>query len=447
MQDQRIIIVGAGVFGLSTALHLTDRDVTIFDHQPYHENAYDPAKGCDGASADVNKIFRCKYQDLAFSGRDIWQRWNREIASSAAENLPQGLSPSTELFVNNGFLRVSAGSSLSAYDQECLEQLDKAGLRDYQHVVLDVDQPGQNWIHKLDLYSEKTSPEDGKPLEAFLDTSAGFTRADKAGVKFILGKEGRLAKLIQEERNGERVVSGIATTDGKTHSADLVVVAAGSWTPSIVPGLSHVLEATAGSVITIKLPEDRKDLWDKVSLWQELADAQYSPDKFPVIAYGLTGHNSPVYGGLYGFPRTEHGLIKIGYRGRKWTNFEESKFTGEMCWYTDSNDNNTLFVCSGGSGHGFKFLPVLGKVSACVERADLQHVVNQIEGVQDQFTPLWRFRKPEGGQTNLNGLEEGEDGERLLRKLKLADQSYWTWAVDKAQEVMTDLTNGMNRVL
>lgn len=45
-----------------------------------------------------------------------------------------------------------------------------------------------------------------------------------------------------------------------------------------------------------------------------------------------------------------------------------------MCWYTDSLDNSfiidyvpdyndTLFVASGGSGHGFKFLPVLGKVN------------------------------------------------------------------------------------
>lgn len=45
-----------------------------------------------------------------------------------------------------------------------------------------------------------------------------------------------------------------------------------------------------------------------------------------------------------------------------------------MCWYIDSWDNSfiidyvpgyskTLFVASGGSGHGFKFLPVLGEVS------------------------------------------------------------------------------------
>lgn len=43
-----------------------------------------------------------------------------------------------------------------------------------------------------------------------------------------------------------------------------------------------------------------------------------------------------------------------------------------MCWYTDLLDNSfvvdyvpgysrTFFVAPGGSGHGFKFLPVLGK--------------------------------------------------------------------------------------
>ena len=30
--------------------------MTVFDYQPYDQNAYDPADGCDGASADVNKV-------------------------------------------------------------------------------------------------------------------------------------------------------------------------------------------------------------------------------------------------------------------------------------------------------------------------------------------------------------------------------------------------------
>ncbi|WRT66076.1 uncharacterized protein IL334_003029 [Kwoniella shivajii] len=512
-QDKKVIIVGAGVFGLSTALHMSRRgykDITIFDLQPYHENSYDPAQGCDAASADVNKIYRCsygeeiEYQNLALSGRKVWQSWNDQIASSSQTDLPPALTPKTQLYVNNGFLRISTHSELSEYDNVSLEYLEKADLRKYQTVrtnkedrarlaKLDKEQPGQNWMHKLDLFKDRLDPDNGKPLDGFLDVTGGFTRADKAcawvlhlckkaGVKFVLGKqEGKLSKLLEEkDSSGGKVMKGIQTADGKQHLGDLVIVAAGGWTPSIVPDMNRLLETTAGSVATVQLPKNRPDLWDK-----------YSPEKFPALAFGLTGHNSPVYGGLYGFPRTEDGLIKIGYRGRKWTNYETSPINGQrvsmprtafsddpihhvpklaidslrtfietfwsdltelgitktrLCWYTDSNDNNfvidyvpgynkSLFVCSGGSGHGFKFLPVLG-----------DHVVNQVEGKQDQFTNLWKYRKPSETETHVNGLDEGEAGDRVLAKLQLAQNEDWTWK-EKALETIESLSNAVRAKL
>lgn len=51
-----IAIVGAGVFGLSSAIHLVRRgyrNVTVFDRQPYHETLYDFDRGCDAASAGI----------------------------------------------------------------------------------------------------------------------------------------------------------------------------------------------------------------------------------------------------------------------------------------------------------------------------------------------------------------------------------------------------------
>jgi glycine/D-amino acid oxidase-like deaminating enzyme len=53
-KDEPIIIVGAGIFGLSTAIHLLERgyqNVSIFDKQDYDETEYSYFKGCDAASA------------------------------------------------------------------------------------------------------------------------------------------------------------------------------------------------------------------------------------------------------------------------------------------------------------------------------------------------------------------------------------------------------------
>jgi len=82
------------------------------------------------------------------------------------------------------------------------------------------------------------------------------------------------------------------------------------------------------------------------------------------------------------------------------------------------------------SGHGFKFLPILGRVSYW--RTDtlfsdltirLQHVRNQLERVPDQFTRLWKWRVTGEGKV-CNGLEEGETGPRELSKVKMAAGKY-----------------------
>lgn len=53
-KDDAVVVVGAGIFGLSTALHLASRgytNVTVFDRQNYDETLYSYQKGCDAASA------------------------------------------------------------------------------------------------------------------------------------------------------------------------------------------------------------------------------------------------------------------------------------------------------------------------------------------------------------------------------------------------------------
>lgn len=51
-----IVIVGAGVFGLSTPIHLARRgytNVKVLDKQTYNETEYSYDRGCDAASAGM----------------------------------------------------------------------------------------------------------------------------------------------------------------------------------------------------------------------------------------------------------------------------------------------------------------------------------------------------------------------------------------------------------
>lgn len=242
------------------------------------------------------------------------------------------------------------------------------------------------------------------------------------------------------------------TADGLKHTADVVVVACGPWTSSMVPEAHRSVEATMGTVMFIDVPNDRQDL-----------RKQFHPDNHPVWRF-IEGEGEDGYEGG-GFPITKEGRLKFGFRARKFTNFEnhpsqaglristprtkwsanpidtvplhglermkrvigelfpeliEIGFTdSRLCWYTDTIDNeflidyvpgysNSLFVCTGGSGHGFKFLPILGK-----------YVRQQLERTEGIFTSLWKWRTVEEG-TPANGLEEGENGPREMSRLHLA---------------------------
>jgi sarcosine oxidase/L-pipecolate oxidase len=171
-------------------------------------------------------------------------------------------------------------------------------------------------------------------------------------------------------------------------------------------------------------------------------------------------------GGLYGFARDARGKVKIGYRGTKYTNPQTqadgnvrsvpiTRWTHEstrqlpqqsakviadfvaqhlpelsdcpvktrLCWYTDSFDNHFvvdfvpgtegLMVATGGSGHGFKFLPNLGR-----------YVVDRIEGEADVdgFLQKWQWRNLQKGEKAYNSIMEGTHSQRALRNQVLTKQ-------------------------
>ncbi|KFG86009.1 hypothetical protein MANI_027284 [Metarhizium anisopliae] len=280
-------------------------------------------------------------------------------------------------------------------------------------------------------------------------------------------EEGAFASFIEKTSTvdgSKPKVVGLKTKDGKAHEADVVAIAgksktifscslffSGSFSTQLLSKLSYHLESAAGSLVTFKIDPENKSLWDK-----------YSPEKFPVITWKSAprAKDGKDTGSIYVFPRTSDGIIKIGYRG--FTNFEKApdgvpftqdgqwsiplpyddckavppqaeeairtfvsiflpEFdkadfdTTKLCWYTDSLDNsfvidyvpdyaeNSVFVCTGGSGHGAKFMPVLGDHAA--------DVFNNADNATSHMRTHWRWRED---VPRRNGLEDGPGGPRNI---------------------------------
>ncbi|KAF4339732.1 fructosyl amino acid oxidase [Fusarium beomiforme] len=464
-KQDSIIIVGAGIFGLSTALHLAKRgysNVTVYDKQNYDEKLYSYQKGCDAASADLNKIIRTsygtqiEYQELSVEAINSWNQWNADLAGG---EVPPGMTSSDKIFYNNGAVSFNEGETMPLFEKATVENAKKLGLPNQliTNNAKDVE-TARSLGFDCDQFKAVVR---GNSMVGILDTSGGHVAADKAcrlalykarknGVKFVLGeRSGAFGSFIR--RKGD--VVGVRTKDGEEHNAKLTIMACGPQTPLLVPELEGLCEATAGSVAVFKIPRT-SPLFER-----------FSPENFPTWMYNMR-HGAK--GGLYGFPIDSEGYLKIGYRGTKYTNpqvqpdgkersvpvtrwSEGNKLTQiprqamdtigsfvaqhmpevleevgdvaftRLCWYTDTFDNHFvidrvpgqagLMVVTGGSGHAFKFLPNIGN-----------WVADVIEGVglDRPAVRAWRFRRP-GSSELANVLMEGSKSSRALKNVVLAD--------------------------
>jgi glycine/D-amino acid oxidase-like deaminating enzyme len=199
--------------------------------------------------------------------------------------------------------------------------------------------------------------------------------ARDAGARLLEGRS--FGALIEA---GSRV-AGIRTEDGGELPADVVVFAAGAWTPALLPELSDVMWTTGQPVVHFDAGPSTK--------WRA--------PQFPVWAADIART------GWYGFPALPDGTLKIGHHGagrrvhpdadRLVLESEVGRFRAflrdtfpeltaapirstRLCLYCDTFDGDFwidhhperpgLVVAAGDSGHGFKFAPVLGRLIADV---------------------------------------------------------------------------------
>ncbi|KAG0684656.1 hypothetical protein C6P40_001653 [Pichia californica] len=467
-KNSKIIIIGAGVMGLSTASALLDKgytDVSIFEKRDYLKQEYNYFKGCDSPSSDLNKIFRSSYgsevhyQKMSTWSREKFLKWNKEIKEQNWE----GGDP---IYFNTGNIHLT--------DKKILPEFEKLTLKNMPDESICVSEPNAaERSVKLGLHSCSVDPFEmkkrSKHLQGIVDVTGGMTLADKSCrwvLKNCLQKgEGRLSTYFGEsgtfkellieynKNNSTKKCIGIQTIDDKLHFCDHLIVCAGPWSAEIIPESSEKLEATGGSVCLFKI-DDKKAL------------EKYDQKIFPTWTYKV---RDGAIGGLYGFPCTE-GYMKIGYRGLKWINpvggvnskvktkwspnetetniplfalKQIKKFVKEnipeikkvsmtrLCWYSDSEDNdylisycpyytdNSVFVMGGDSGHAFMMLGSIGDVA-----------VDIINSTGDPlFKSLFSWERV---RDKLNMINAGTDDPRCLNDTVMATPKDW-WIDEPAK--------------
>lgn len=359
MKTESALVVGAGIFGVTAALTLRQRGyaVSLVDPGPLpHPLA---------ASTDISKMVYLDYgadeEYLAWMEEALvgWRHWNATWPEP--------------LFQEDGVLWLTrAPLQPGMFEYESYQRLLQRGHPLERLTSADIRRRFPAWTAEafVDGYY---NPQGGFALSGkVVARLVGLAQA--AGVTLLTGA--RCERLLVE---GD-AARGIVTAGGQAHRADWVVVAAGAWTPFLLPHLAGHLIPVGHPVFHLK-PTD---------------PAFYRAGCFP--GFGADFANT----GYRGYPVTREDTVKIEHHGRGARLHPEAPervvtaaqadhlrgFLREhlpdlaeapivyrrLCLYCDTRDGHFwiardperpgLVVASGDAGHGFKFAPVLGEVIA-----------------------------------------------------------------------------------
>lgn len=336
----RVTVLGAGIFGTTGALELARRghQVTLLDPGPVPHP--------DAASTDISKVVRLDYGGDAFYTELMeralpgWRELNERCARPLFHETGFAILAS-EAMVPGGFERDSF--DLLTGRGHALERLDRSAIAE-----------------RFPAWSERF-------VDGYFNPNGGWAES------------GEVVKRYLAEAREQGVDVCVGRGEAEDPDADLVVVAAGAWTQFIVPELAGAMRVVGQPV-------------------KHFGPADASPFRPPAFVpwaadIGRTG--------WYGFCANADGIVKVANHGpgvetdprgarvvgsdaeemfrafleESIPSLAEAPQVGErLCLYCDTFDGDLwigrhperdrLMVAAGGSGHGFKFAPILGELIA-----------------------------------------------------------------------------------
>lgn len=357
----KVIVVGGGVFGLTAAIELATRGhvVTLLDPGPLPHPLAE--------STDISKVVRIDYgadtdyTELGEAALEGWRLWNAAW--------PRPLFHETGVtFLSR--MPMEAGS----FEHDSYELLVSRG------------HPLQR-LNATDIASWFPAYRAGALVDGYYNPIGGW--AESGAV---------IAKLVAEARMAgvtivaNRAVERITDTGVDDLTADLVVVCAGAWVSQLLPELVSSIEPNGQPIFHLR-PSDR---------------SLFEAARFPVFGADISRT------GYYGFPITGDGIVKIANHGTGVPGINEGDLAvgpdqeaalrmflrtvfpaladapivhRRVCVYADTLDGHfwiarhpqrpNLVVATGGSGHAFKFAPVLGGLIADIALGELHPLAHK----------------------------------------------------------------------
>ncbi len=256
-------------------------------------------------------------------------------------------------------------------------------------------------------------------------------------------RQGEVTSLVKDGNK----VTGAKLTSGEIVGADLVIVATGAWTGKLVD-LRGRAQATGQVLCYLDITAEEQERLSKCPVLLNMSSGMFIiPPSNRVLkvarhGFGLANPtqvpspDNPSQKITVSLPKTTHddpnlwvpneGEIACRQALREMIPAlaERPFIKSKICWYTDTPkgdflityhpDYEGLFIASGGSGHGYKFLPVIG-----------DRIVDCVEGkCPEEFKEKWAWPKESvddvvtqdgsrGGKPGLILDEELKKGSRL----------------------------------
>jgi sarcosine oxidase / L-pipecolate oxidase len=382
VDQSEILIVGAGIFGTSTAYHFAQThpnpsQVTVLDRAPCPSPA--------AASSDINKIVRADYSspfymDLAYQAIDAWRNWP----------------------VLRPFYHRTGWIALDEKDSDLTERIRKnfreSGRPDESSDIT-LEEVKTRWdgilkgIDTTDYSKAYLNPSAGW-ADASLATEAMMKEAMSKGVRYQVGE---VQKLVSSDGRLE----GLRTTDGRLYTADKILLATGAWTASLMSPLEDALaieddgrtekqlNAAGVCVAAFKLTPEEAEHYGKLPILIYGARGEMMPPNRDGIfkftnANTFTNYETLPSGRKMSIPSSrdqsyvpeklkEQSMMII--KARLPQILENGRVPDEwrLCWDVISPDQNqlitqhpdprlsNLYFATAGSFHSWKFLPIIGK--------------------------------------------------------------------------------------